>query len=108
MFLRFWRVSTIICTFLFFSSSLILWRELNKEFTKEELKKHYKNNRGGYAWYINVFIFVCPILNILFILAFGFNYKEIKEKQFRDIRRTIGKQTTADVVSEVFDKLLSK
>lgn len=108
MFLKFWIVSTIICSFLFFSTFFVLRRELNKEFTKEELKKQYKNNRGGYAWYINVFLFVCPILNILFILAFGFNYKEIKEKQFRDIRRTIGKQTTADVVLDVFDKLLNK
>lgn len=106
MFLKFWIISTIICAVCFFSSLVPMWIEVRKEFTKEELKRFNKVSKKGYPWFINIFLFVCPIVNIIFVLSFGFNYQEIKEKQFKDIRKAIGKQTTADVVSDALDKVL--
>lgn len=105
MFLKFWIISTIICVILFFSSYFTLMRDLKKEFTIEEIKNYYKEHKGNYAWYATAFLFVCPILNVLFILCFGFNYGEIKEKQFRDIRLFAEKATIEDKVSKVAEEI---
>lgn len=107
MFLKFWIISTVICLILYFSTVFSILREMKKKFTKEELKG-YNKQKSGYAWYVNVFLLTCPILNIILVLVIGFNYGEIKEKELRKVRKANGKQTTADVVSEVFDKLLNK
>lgn len=75
MFLNFRIVSTIICGMCFFTTYIKLRKEILQEFTKEELENYIKKRKDSYEWYINVFFFVCPIINIIFVLTFGFFYQ---------------------------------
>lgn len=105
MFLKFWIISTIICVLAFFSAEIQVEIEVRKKFTKEEIRKYKEwNKKNTYAWYSYAFLFVCPIINILFVLIFGFTLQQTKEKIFRDIRKANGKQT----VSEALEKVLNK
>lgn len=107
--MKFWIVSTIICVLAFFSVEIPIEIEVRKKFTKEELLKYKEwNKKNNYAWYSYVFLFVCPIINILFVLVFGFSIQRTKEDVFRDIRKANGKQTVSDAVSEALESVLFK
>lgn len=54
------------------------------KFTEEELqiiKMAKKRQPSKYPWFIYVFIFGCPMLNLLFALFSGFNYEYVYKKK---------------------------
>ena len=107
MFLKFCIISTVICCLLFLSVAISINAECKKAFTKEEwaeIKK--KKEPAKYAWFVYVIFFVCPILNIIFVLVCGFNYGEIRDDIMRDYRKRIGKQTTEDAIIEQLDNVI--
>lgn len=109
MFLKFWIISTVICILVFFSAEIPIEIEMRKKFTREEIRKYKEwNKKNTYAWYSYVFLFVCPVINILFVLICGFVFQQTKENVFRDIRKVNGKQTVSDAVSEALEKVLNK
>ncbi len=109
MFLKFWIISTIICILAFFSVEIPIEIEIRKKFSKEEILKYKKwNKKNTYAWYSYVFLFACPIINVLFVLITGFSIQKVKEGVFKDIRKANGKQTVSDAVSEALENVLKK
>lgn len=106
MFFKFWIISTLVCLVLFASVVASICISMKKEFTKEEIEKYRKKKSDNkYAWYVYIFTFVCPILNILFTLLIGFIYGQIKEDIFKNVRKANGKMTFADRISEEINKV---
>lgn len=107
MFLKFWIISTVICVLTFASVEIPIEIETKKKFTREEIRKYkYWNKKNVWAWYSYVFLFACPVINILFVVISGFCIQETKEKVFKDIRKANGKQTVSDAVSDALEKVL--
>ena len=107
MFLKFYVISTVICCLLLLSVVISINAECKKAFTKEELAEIKKKKEPSkYAWFVYVFFFVCPILNIILVLVCGFNYGEVRDTIMRDYRKRIGKQTRADILGEEVDNIL--
>lgn len=107
MLLKIYIISVIVCAILFYSVVFAVAADAKKEFTKEELKLIKKNKPPRqYAWYVYVFIFACPIFNVILILIAGFNYGELRDRTLRDFRKRCGKQTAEDILCEQLDDIV--
>lgn len=80
---------TIICTVLLIINEITIATEVKKHFTAEELKIIKNKKKKKYAWYIIVFSFCCPFVNLLFVIIEGINYRKIIDRIVQSNRKLI-------------------